>query len=274
MNWGIFMQPYRPIQPPALQGNSLVDNYNYKEYPPSKNLEPYVACYWTVDYQASDTDILHRIIPDGCVDIIFDLRSPSLSKGAFVAGLMTRFEALNLSESQTLLGIRFFSDTVQYVLGYPVSNFTEYHVFLEDIWGNEAVFMMEKLITANGISEKIKRIEDQLVKILSLHELKMERLLQTSMQYMYATKGMISIQVLTEKLCYSERTIRRTFQKELGINPKELLSIIRFQGVLQETFHDKQSHITDIALRNGYYDQSHFINNFKRYYGLTPNQIF
>ncbi|WP_408004882.1 DUF6597 domain-containing transcriptional factor [Radiobacillus kanasensis] len=71
-------------------------------------MKSYVACYWTLDFHKSNTNKLHRIILDGCADIIFDLRSPSLSKGAFVVGLMTKFEVINLSQNHSLLGIRFF----------------------------------------------------------------------------------------------------------------------------------------------------------------------
>lgn len=266
------MRMYLPFQPPTLQHELLDANYRYREFLPGRNLESYVACYWTVDFYASDQNKLHRIIPDGCVDIIFDLRSPS--KGAFVVGLMTKFETMNLSQSYSLFGIRFFSDTVRRFLKYHVSEFIGYRVLLEDIWGNEAEFMMEEMISATGISEIIERVEINLLKFLLLNESKSDGLLQTSMQYMYASQGMISMRSLAEKLSYSERNIRRTFQKELGVSPKELSGIIRFQSLLQGLYRGTQFRFTDIAVKYGYYDQPHFINNFKRYYGLLPNQVF
>lgn len=268
------MRIYLPLQPPTLQQELVDSNYRYREYLPSRSLESYVACYWTVDFHASDMNKMHRIIPDGCVDIIFDLRSPSFSKGGFVVGVMTTFEAINLSTKYSLFGIRFFSENVRQFLRYPVSELIGYHVFLEDIWGSEAESITEEVISASGISEMIGRVELKLLKFLLLHESKSDRLLQTSMQYMYADQGMISIRSLAENLSYSERNIRRTFQKELGVSPKELLGIIRFQSLLRELYYGTQARLADIAVKYGYYDQPHFINNFKRYYGLSPHQVF
>lgn len=76
------------------------------------------------------------------------------------------------------------------------------------------------------------------------------------------------------KLMWLVIGLRRTFQKELGVGPKELLDIIRFQSLLRERYKRTQSSFTDIAVKFGYYDQPHFIHHFKRYYGLAPNQVF
>jgi AraC-like DNA-binding protein len=268
------MRPFSPTQPPKLQRDLLNSNYRYQEYLPTKSLESFVACYWTVDFNASETNKLHRVIPDGCVDIIFNLRSPSFSKGAFVSGLMTKFEVITLSQDYSLFGIRFFLDTVQHFLRYPVSEFIGNHVFLEEIWGNEGLFLMENIISSTQISEIIEKVEFKLMKFFLLNEIKTDRLLQTSMHYMYAHQGTISLRSLSEKLHYSERHIRRTFQKELGVSPKELLNIIRFQSLLQELYIVPQSCFTDIAVKYGYYDQPHFIKNFKSLYGIVPSKIF
>ncbi|SFA89362.1 Helix-turn-helix domain-containing protein [Lentibacillus halodurans] len=268
------MEYYVPLQPPILQKELLDSRYQYREYLPNKFLESYVACYWTVDYDSLEQNKLHRIIPDGCADIIFDLRSSSIYKGAFVVGLMTEFETINLTQKYSFFGIRFYLDTVHHFLRHPVSDFIENHVFLEDVWGREAAFLTEEITSANGISNMIERVELKLMRFLQLSNLKSNYLLQMGLKYIYANKGIISIRSLGEKLSYSERNIRRVFNKELGISPKELSDIIRFQNLLQELYNSNQYSFTNIVIKYGYFDQAHFINNFKRYYGMSPNQVF
>lgn len=270
------MRTFIPLQPPTLQQEWSDPNYRYREYAPGDSLKPYVACYWTVDFRASGSSRLHRIIPDGCVDIIFDLRSPSFAKGGFVAGLMTGFEAMNLSGEHSLFGIRFHSDTVRRFISYPVSEFTGtgHHVYLEHIWGNHALMLTEQIMASNGTAEIIEQVEDALLQRLIRSESDTDDLLFTSMQYIYASQGLISIRSLAEHLNYSERNIRRTFQRELGAGPKEFAGIVRFQYLLQELYRGSQSRLTDLAAKYGYYDQPHFIHHFKRYYGLSPNQVF
>ncbi|MFC4619483.1 DUF6597 domain-containing transcriptional factor [Camelliibacillus cellulosilyticus] len=267
------MRRYLPVQPPKLQKDVVDAHYRYREYLPSKCLASYVACYWTVDYAPSVKKKLHRIIPDGCVDIIIDRKSPSFSKAAFVAGLMTEFEAINLSQNVSLFGIRFFSDTASRFLHYPVSEFTGYHVLLEEIWGFEAALMVEQVVSAAGMTELVEKVEATLMDILHSQPPISDEWFRISMQYIYANRGMLSIRSLAEELNYSERHLRRIFKKEIGTNPKELLNIIRFQSLLQELYHGSQHRLTDLAVKYGYYDQSHFIRHFKRYYGLLPGQV-
>ncbi|MFP3514334.1 DUF6597 domain-containing transcriptional factor, partial [Peribacillus sp. SIMBA_075] len=68
-----------------------------------------------------DGDQWNRVIPDGCVDIIFDLKTTSASKGAFVSGLMRTFELMPIMGHQSLLGIRFYSETAHLFLRNPIS---------------------------------------------------------------------------------------------------------------------------------------------------------
>lgn len=122
------MRAYLPLQPPAIQRELIHADYRYREFMPSKALAPYVACYWSVDSDATVTNHLHRVIPDGCADIIFDLRAPSPSKGAFVAGVMTAFETRTLTSRYSLFGIRFSNTdtTISHILITSLNAFTDW----------------------------------------------------------------------------------------------------------------------------------------------------
>ncbi|QYR19679.1 helix-turn-helix transcriptional regulator [Paenibacillus sp. sptzw28] len=264
---------YHPIQSPKLQQQLQHPGYRYREYAPCESLAAHVACYWTLDFDANNGNQMHRIIPDGCVDIIVDLRSPSCWKAAFVEGLMTQFEVLSLSQAQSLFGIRFFSESARSILQYPVSAFMGQHVFLEDIWGAGALLMVEEILSADTVSEIIEIIEHKLKHLLSVYEAQSNSLLHAGIKYMYTFKGSISTTDLAEKLSFSERHIRKTFTRELGLSPKEMLGIIRFQSMLQEIYSGTHLSFSDIAVKYGYYDQPHFIKSFKRYYGILPKQL-
>ncbi|MFC5702636.1 DUF6597 domain-containing transcriptional factor [Cohnella faecalis] len=264
---------YQPIQSPRFQRNLQHSGYKYREYAPSESLASHVACYWTMDFHAGDGNQVHRILPDGCVDIIIDLRSPSCRKAAFVAGLMAQYEVMTLTEAQSSFGIRFFIESAQTVLKFPVSAFIGSPIFLEDIWGEEGLFIVEEILAADTASEIVEIVERRLNLLFSCNVVSSSSLLHASMQYMYAFKGSISPSELAEKLSFSERHLRRIFDRELGMSPKEMLGIVRFQSMLQELHSGVHSSFTDIAMKYGYYDQSHFIKSFKRYYGLLPKQL-
>ncbi|QMV43033.1 AraC family transcriptional regulator [Cohnella cholangitidis] len=268
------MKRYRPLQPPKLQRELLHTDYVYREYEPCDKLTSHIACYWTMDFHAVTGSIQpHRILPDGCVDILFDRRSLSYRNASFVAGLMAQYEVMNLTEAQSLFGVRFYSEAARSVFKYPVSEFRGYHVYLEEFWGIDSLAMVEEILSADEVSKVIDIVERKLIKRLSLDDSPSDPVLHASMQYMYTHRGTLTPSDLADKLSFSGRHIRRTFDRELGMSPKEMLSIIRFQSLLQELNGGGNTRLTDIAANFGYYDQSHFIKHFKRYYGLLPREM-
>lgn len=265
------MHAYQPLQAPVIQG---IQNacYRYREYRPCQALERQVACYWTVEYDALGDKPLHRVIPDGCVDLIFDLASSAAHKSAFAAGLMSTFETRELADSCFLFGIRFYADQALPFMRFSPSELLGLHVWLEELWGRDAGPVIEEIVTAGGMDDRIKRANNLLLRALGQTDRLSSDLLLSGMKLIYAKHGVISVRSLAEELCYSERTVRRTFRQELGIGPKETADIIRFQSVLQHCNRSGLNRLTDIAADFGYSDQAHFIRHFKRYYGLAPKQ--
>lgn len=265
---------YRPLQPPVIQQGLLHDRYHYREYAPSEALEPYVACYWTSDFIPAGHAQLHRIIPDGCIDIIVNRKAATFSKGAFISELMTSYEVLDLRQPQSLFGIRFFAETASLFLRNPVSAFLGSPPLLADLWGSEAGLLVEEMMESPGIREMIGIVERKLLGCLQRHISLSQGVLQTSIAYLYAAHGNLTVRALAETLCYSERNLRRLFQHELGVSPKELSQVIRFQALLQSLYHGPPDRLTQLAHTYGYFDQPHFIKDFKRYYGLSPSHVF
>jgi len=269
------MRSFIPLQAPLIETSHPDASYCYREYQPSVSLSPYVAAYWTLDVQSSVRTPQHRILPDGCVDIIFDLRSRFASECAFVAGVMTAPDAFFMTEDHALFGVRFYSETVRLFTRYPVSEFRNAQVFLHEIWGRDGAEFGERIMTAADTIRRIEQMEAYLSNRLNRADISHdEPILLQSLRYLYDEKGMLSVRSLADKLHYSERTVRRAFQKELGIGPKEMTDIIRFQYLLRELLHARSNRYPDIAAKYGFSDQSHFIHTFKRFYGATPQQVF
>ena len=145
---------------------------------------------------------------------------------------------------------------------------------MEEAWGAEVNHLNEEMVAALDSARRIQLIETFLFDVLRRSNVRSEPLVEQGMQHLYASKGRITVLSLAEKLNYSERNIRRAFQKELGMKPKEMTDIIRFQNLLQEMRRFKPNRFPDIAAQYGYYDQPHFINSFKRLYGMSPKQAF
>lgn len=92
------------------------------------------------------------------------------------------------------------------------------------------------------------------------------------MEYILRYPSETQIRKLTEKVGYSQKHFIDLFKKYVGVSPKSYLRIIRFQKVILEIEKNREINWSTIAYDCGYYDQSHFINDFKKFSGFTPNE--
>jgi len=81
----------------------------------------------------------------------------------------------------------------------------------------------------------------------------------------------LTVKKLSEEICLSDRQLRRFSQDWLGMNTEEFINYRKYLTCLQLLHRSKQT-LTEIGLEAGYYDQSHFIREFKSYTDLTPKQ--
>ncbi len=287
------MQRFQPVQPPTLERGLLHVGYQYAEYAPAPHLQEWVCCYWSSAVHPQQNYQLHRIIPDGCIDIIFDLDA-SDHYGAFLSSLMCSYEVMEITESMAFFGIRFYASEIRRLLGDASASLSGMQVTLEQWLGDRAASITEQIITAPTMHERIDLVDRWLYNLACDRDDSNTVRLRQMIQYIQAGQGRMSIRELSEQTHYSDRTLRRLFRQELGISPKEWSDIMRFQAVLKygqltamnsslcsSAFSSSTVGIAtpemtlgEIALHFGYYDQSHLNLAFSRYYGVSPGQLF
>ena len=77
---------------------------------------------------------------------------------------------------------------------------------------------------------------------------------------------------LSEQIGYSQKHFISLFKAHVGAAPKQYMKIMRFQQAILELERETLTHWSEIALRNGFYDQSHFIHEFRDFSGFTPGE--
>ncbi|MNK83124.1 Bifunctional transcriptional activator/DNA repair enzyme AdaA [compost metagenome] len=258
---------YAPIQ--FINHRLLHPQLSYREISPSKALQPFVACYWFLNSVTPLYEVVpHRVLPDGCVDILVDFTSGE----AHFVGVMSEADIVPLISIVQLMGIRFLPHSLPLLLKGEAGFVANSMLGLTEVWGSEAGFIEE--LSASGLmaEQRVKVIERALLSWFGQDHVdpKWSGLLNLISE----RKGRITIAELADYYTVSERHISRTFKSVMGITAKEYTNIIRFQGVLQ---YLKQSGSTvdwaDLSLNSGYYDQSHFIHEFKKRYGITPGRL-
>ncbi len=249
------------------------NSIHYKEYAPGRHLQPYISCYWITTSEIElEEPILHRVVPDGCADIIFDLNENLYRGTASVVGTMTKPIFAILKGGINYIAIRFLPGGFLHFFDSALYNFTDQIIPLEIISGKEERSLTEQLFLENHIENQIRLLERHLEHLLKINDRK-DPVVNNAIHNILTNKGNIKISELSRIVHISKRQLRRKFERWVGVSPKAFCRIIRFRSILRTLRNNSKCDLLSIALDGGYYDQSHFIHEFNSYYGLNPSEF-
>jgi AraC-like DNA-binding protein len=222
-----------------------------------------------------------RVYPGGYATIVFHYGSPSkfqkknsskyIEPNLVICGQQTNYYDLSLSGKTGMILIVFRPHGVKSFFNFPITELLNENLSLQDLANNEAVELEDKLFNSPNNKQRVIHLENFFIKRLIPNN-EFERV-EHAVKIIENSKGKIKAQDIAHEVFLGIKQFERTFSKYVGVNPKKFASIIRLQNVLQINSKDKRT-LSQIAVDNGYYDQSHFIHDFKSLTGLTPKAFF
>lgn len=232
----------------------------YREFAPPERLRDSVECIWMICHD-DELAVLHRVVPDGCADIIFTGGSgkPQLQ---FV-GAMSRYEDYEVPARSLMVGMRFHPGMWVEQLGAPADLITDKQLALEDFWGKRAVVLLDKLSDAKSPQRCAEVLVDT---VRNEHS---PTPLQAAMAWMRSQQGLVKLDQVASHAGLSARQFRRVCLQQTGLSPKLLARVLRFRYALSRVHENAGDH-AGLAADCGYSDQSHFIADFRRFSGCTP----
>jgi AraC-like DNA-binding protein len=254
----------------------------YQEFKPSKQLEPFVKCYYTMQCDA-DFVLVDTAFATACLEVMFTLDgSPwqTLKNGNWSSttkvelwGQVLKPLPLRAQEG-SVFGIRFHPASASLFLTEDVHYFNDSITSLEDVLGNRITNLHEGLVGSASLKTRINLVEDFLIRLLERNEkgIKKVNLIAGVMQDLAPTSSAGSISTIASNFGISSRYLQRTFFQHTGLTPKLYGNIARFQKSLTE-MNKQGASLTDVAYESGYFDQSHFVREFKRFTGVTPSSL-
>lgn len=241
----------------------------YLEVIPHPTLSNYVDAYWTASGNSTQHNI-EKILPDGCVDIIFNLGNDCYtdngtfvmkSEKAYLVGTMTKYKETEMDNNTKLLGVRFKAGAVSAFFKFVSLS----EIANQTIELGKLCFDLRKLIKS-----PFEVLNQKLVKNLN----KPNHSLLNQIETIKKLKGQIKIEELASLHFTTVRQLERNFKEHLGITPKEFVNLVRYQNAMKAIEQRKPNEsILSIAFDFGYYDHSHLTNDFKQYIGCAPTFI-
>jgi AraC-like DNA-binding protein len=238
----------------------------YREFRPRAELSELVACTWEREVPNVDASAATRVLPDGCVDLIWH------GGGLVVAGPDRGPFLSPPRPGATIVGIRLRPGAAGLVLGLPASELHDTRVPLEAVWGHRGAELAEEVADAGSAPHRRGRLER------IVHE-QLTRVGEPDSLVLAATRrlGLPGSRVgsLTRAFGTSERQLLRRFNSAVGYGPKTLDRVLRFQRFLAHSraASNGNAGLARLAADAGYADQAHLSRECVRLSGLTPARL-
>lgn len=261
-------QLYTPIQPTVKKSDN---NISYYEFLPDTSLHDYIYCYWQLKTnQPLADEFKYLVVADGCIDICFDLNNP---KESFVVGLYKKFAEHQIGQSFNYIGIRFIPSMFPLIFKLNAKELSNKVQNLDCIIPAISSFIKNSFGYDQNL-EEIKKVLDTFFRsLISNSPLITDSRLNEAIQIILTNYG--NIKVIKElNTGFSPRQLQRIFEFYIGDSAKTFTNIIRFQNIIKANPSKEGLRKDKLFYNAGYYDQSHFIKEFRNFYGLTPTKAF
>lgn len=255
----------------------------YHEFPLTEPLSEFIQTVWAMQSESKqDGYPKSQIMPDGIVEIVFHYETPLytyqddskfLQPENFAISMMRKFVEIESSGKSGFISVRFFPWGAHHFFDEPVKNFLDQTIDGSVLWGDRSKEIITILKHSSTLEARFKEVESFLLACLGKYR-KTDTQIDDSIKFLRNSKGRLSIEEICEQTGFSKKQMERKFLATIGTTPKIFSRISRFLNLCQHLELHKGKTLTELTHDCGYYDQAHFIKEFKEFSGYTPKEFF
>lgn len=242
----------------------------YQEHPPCPALAPYLACLWTCHVKPEGQAVSHRVLPDNCIDILWQDRDPL----GGVAGMMSTVIEVPFSHPVRTIAVRFKPGAAAHFFDLPLHELIDLHPSLADLWGWESAERFADALWAKPLSDAdaLTAVQKLLLQRLRAGPSR-PGLVDAAVNAIETAHGALRIETLAGTLGVSRQHLASQFRARVGLGAKLFARVCRFQYASAAIRAGGDQDWASLALELGYYDQPHMIHEFRDLAGSTPQSF-
>jgi len=249
-----------------------------RRYVPNPPLSEVVSMFWLYE-GSSRPHAMERLLPTGTMELVINLREDESRiydrentsrhqtlPGALVCGAHSEYFVLDTACQQAVIGVHFKPGGAFPFFKLPVSELRNSHVSLETLWHGLAGELRERVLAAPTPEAKFHVLE-QVLLAAATRPLVHHPVVAFALNQLPHAR---TVSDVTDRIGLSRRRFIQLFDEEVGLTPKLYSRVLRFQQVLHLVQNQRQVDWVEVALACGYFDQAHFIHDFRSFSGLNP----
>jgi AraC-like DNA-binding protein len=225
-----------------------------------------------------------RFLPDGNVNVVFDLteepkfiydndtlKEIQACKRVWFSGIRTNYITIPSGRDSEMFILNFHKGKAYPFVEMPLHALTNYVVDAELVLTNGILEMRESLLAIASIAGKFAYAERHLLAQFG-GKLAENPFVDYAVGAILHSPSQLSMEAIAQKVGYSQKHLIQLFKHSVGLTPKAFMKVIRFQKAVMELEQKRNIDWIGLAHECGYFDQAHFIHDFKAFSGFTPAQ--
>jgi len=188
-------------------------------------------------------------------------------------GFCKKYTEFEIGEKFNYVGIRFFPTVFPVLFKVNAKELSNNYSPLQPIASETSNFIASAFSINESLTAIKNKLDSHLIELINAKETNLDERFKNALQLILKNFGVINVQ--TElNVGLSPRQLRRYFDSYIGTTAKSFSQVIRFQNILRAKPSSQSLKNNKIFYELGYYDQAHFIKEFKKFYGVTPAKAF
>ncbi len=255
----------------------MVHQPYFPRFPLSQFIELFI--YFEGIHQAHNVD---RFLPNGDVEILIDfhdapqyiydnntLKEIQACHHVWASGIRTEPITIPSGTNAAMMVISFKKGMAAPFFPFPMNEISDSVVDADLVWGHDFGDLRERLLDTKETQRRFALVEGFLIE--KFHSaMNLNACVAHAVREMTERPDAVNIARLNNQIGYSQKHFTEMFRKNVGINPKSFLKIMRFQKAVRTIDALTEIDWQTVAHECGFYDQAHFINDFKHFSGFTP----
>lgn len=220
---------------------------------------------------------IHRLFADGNTGLVFNLDNAALTAGSSTAihacwlyGQIKTFHDISLAGHINWIVVVLQPYGAYHLWGIPANELFNCFFPAEEVLKVRIHEISQALVSAQQLSKRVQLLDEFLLPQINKQP---EPIIMQAVHHIVQHEGIVPVASLLQTLFVTERTLERKFKQTIGITPKRFIEIARLNASAKRMQRLKErGSLASVANDGSYFDQAHFIKDFRKFTGFTPQQ--
>lgn len=248
-----------------LNPNEGKQQFQLSRFTPSEDLQFFIEHFWIVEWDLGEGSYQQDILAYPSVHL-------AIEKGkTMIYGVVTGKFSRTIEGQGKVLGIKFRPGGFYPFYKSPVSSFSDDLIAIDEVFDVNTNELENRILASDDKEEMVEKAEDFIRQDLPEENNRIAFINQI-IDAVIADKSLIKVDQLAEQFDTSKRSLQRMFKRYVGVSPKWVIKRYRLHEVAGQLVENGEPDWAQLAVDLGYFDQSHFIKDFKSIVGQTPKE--